>query len=76
LLTRGTSPATVDVFCAIPLRGTKTEWVNNRLKAWSNFSRIDSAYIDVPGEHYTLMNIENIPQFQKIFRDRLEARGL
>ncbi|KAG2753836.1 atromentin synthetase [Suillus brevipes Sb2] len=70
------SVSTVDVFCAIPLRGTKSDWVNNRLKAWSNFTRSDSSYIDVPGEHYTLMNIENIPQFQKIFRDRLEARGL
>ncbi|KAG1769937.1 atromentin synthetase [Suillus placidus] len=70
------SVSAIDVFCAIPLYGTKVDWINNQLKPWSNFSRGEPSFIDVPGEHYTLMNFDNVPQFQKIFRGRLEARGL
>ncbi|KAG1824895.1 Alpha/Beta hydrolase protein [Suillus subaureus] len=50
-------------------------WINNRLKAWSDFSRGEPSYIEVPGEHYTLMNFDHIPQFQGIFRHHLKARG-
>jgi hypothetical protein len=35
-----------------------------------------ASYTDVPGQHYTLMDSDHVTQFQKIFRDRLEARGL
>ncbi|KAG1835392.1 atromentin synthetase [Suillus subalutaceus] len=66
----------VDVFYAIPLRGSKSDWLNNQLKLWSGFSRGEPSYTDVPGQHYTLMDSDHAPQFQKIFRSRLEARGL
>ncbi|KAG2346155.1 atromentin synthetase [Suillus weaverae] len=70
------SVSAVDVFYAIPLRGSKSDWLNNQLNAWSNFSRSEPSYTDVPGQHYTLMDFDHVPQFQKIFRGRLEARGL
>jgi thioesterase domain-containing protein len=66
----------VDVFYAIPLRGSKDDWLNNQLHPWKQFSRGEPAFIDVPGQHYTLMNLEHVPRFQAIFRARMEARGL
>ncbi|EIW74202.1 atromentin synthetase [Coniophora puteana RWD-64-598 SS2] len=68
--------AALDVFFAIPLRGSKDDWLNKQLKAWGQFSRDSPQYIDVPGQHYTLMDHEHVSQFQKVFRSRLEARGL
>ncbi|EGN97544.1 hypothetical protein SERLA73DRAFT_169847 [Serpula lacrymans var. lacrymans S7.3] len=70
------SVAVADVFYAIPLRGSKSDWLNNQLKPWSGFSRTEPAFTDVPGRHYTLMDFDHVPQFQKIFRSRLEARGV
>ncbi|KAG1824118.1 atromentin synthetase [Suillus variegatus] len=70
------SVSATDVFYAIPLRGSKSDWLNNQLKPWSGFSRGEPSYTDVPGQHYTLMDFDHVPQFQKIFRGRLEARGL
>ncbi|KAH7906729.1 atromentin synthetase, partial [Hygrophoropsis aurantiaca] len=70
------SVSSVDVFYAIPLRGSKSDWLNNQLKPWTGFSRGEPSFTDVPGQHYTLMDFDHVPQFQKIFRSRLEARGL
>lgn len=72
----GGSVSALDVFYAIPLRGSKADWLNNQLKPWDGFSRGQASYTDVPGQHYTLMDFDHVPQFQKIFRSRLEARGL
>ncbi|KAG1764888.1 atromentin synthetase [Suillus placidus] len=70
------SVSALEVFYAIPFAGTKVDWLNNQLKPWSGFSRGEASYTDVPGEHHTLMDFEHVPHFQKIFRSRLEARGL
>ncbi|KAG2355008.1 hypothetical protein BDR07DRAFT_1464745 [Suillus spraguei] len=70
------SVSALDVFYAIPFAGTKIDWLNNQLKSWSSFSRGEASYTDVPGEHHALMDLEHVLQFQKIFRSRLEARGL
>ncbi|KIK40660.1 nonribosomal peptide synthetase [Suillus luteus UH-Slu-Lm8-n1] len=70
------SVSALEVFYAIPFAGTKADWLNNQLKPWSGFSRGEASYTDVPGEHHTLMDLEHVPEFQKIFRSRLEARGL
>ncbi|KAG1796428.1 atromentin synthetase [Suillus plorans] len=70
------SVSALEVFYAIPFSGTKIDWLNNQLKPWSGFSRGEASYTDVPGEHHTLMDLEHVPQFQKIFRSRLEACGL
>ncbi|KAG2143360.1 atromentin synthetase [Suillus cothurnatus] len=72
----GTAPA-IDVFYAVPPRGPddKVNWLNE-LKPWTGFSRSDPTFTDVPGEHNTLMDIDHASQFQKLFRSRLEARGV
>ncbi|KAG9315585.1 atromentin synthetase [Chiua virens] len=72
----GSSVSSLDVFYAIPLRGSKEDWLNKQLKPWGEFSRSEPTYTDVPGQHYTLMDFDHVPGFQKIFRSRLEARGL
>ncbi|KAG1880976.1 atromentin synthetase [Suillus subluteus] len=72
----GGSVSALDVFYAIPLKGTKADWLNKQLKPWDGFSRGQATYTDVPGQHYTLMDFDHVPQFQKIFRGRLESRGL
>jgi hypothetical protein len=57
--------------------------VNKQLKPWQGFCRRDvegredgATFTDVPGQHYTLMDFDHVPFFQKIFRERLEARGI
>ncbi|KAG2125130.1 Alpha/Beta hydrolase protein [Suillus clintonianus] len=70
------SVSAVDVFYAIPLRGSMADWLNNQLKPWSGFSCGEASYTDVPGQHYMLMDFDHVPQFQKIFHSRLEAHGL
>ncbi|KAG0703386.1 atromentin synthetase [Suillus ampliporus] len=72
----GGSVSALDVFYAIPLKGSKADWLNKQLKPWDGFSRGQATYTDVPGQHYTLMDFDHVPQFQKIFRNRLEARGI
>ncbi|KAG2122741.1 atromentin synthetase [Suillus clintonianus] len=79
------SVAAINVMQTTAFSGSKVDWINNQLRpwsgyshraAWADFSRAEASFTDVPGEHYTLMNLEHVPQFQKIFRSRLEARGL
>ncbi|WP_046468446.1 non-ribosomal peptide synthetase [Allosalinactinospora lopnorensis] len=61
----------LSVFYAIPLRGTKEDWLNNQLRAWDDFSREENRYIDVPGEHYTLMGPDHVAAFQAVLRAEL-----
>jgi thioesterase domain-containing protein len=51
----------MSVFYAIPLRGTKEDWLAKELKRWDDFTEEPNRYIDVPGEHYTLMNPQHVP---------------
>jgi thioesterase domain-containing protein len=60
------------VFCAIPLRGTKQEWLDNELRRWDEHSVEPSRFIDVPGEHYTLMGPQHVAGFQGILRRELD----
>lgn len=60
------------VFYAIPLKGTKEDWLKTQLKAWDGFARRPNRYLDVPGEHYTLMGPRHVAVFQKILREELE----
>jgi thioesterase domain-containing protein len=73
----------LDVFYATPLEGTMDDWLNNQLGPWRGFCRRDvegrqggSTFTNVPGQHITLMDSDHVPVFQKIFRERLEARGI
>jgi len=62
----------MSIFYAIPLRGTKDDWLNNELKRWDDFTRGPNRYIDVPGEHYTLMGPKHVATFQAVLRAELE----
>lgn len=60
------------VFCAVPLRGTKEDWCANELRHWDDYTRNPNRYIDVPGEHYTLMGPKHVATFQAILRRELD----
>ncbi|MFI8997748.1 AMP-binding protein [Streptomyces sp. NPDC053542] len=62
----------MSVFYAIPLRGTKEDWLNNELRRWDDYTREENHYLDVPGEHYTLMGPKHVATFQTILRAELD----
>ncbi|MBZ4018959.1 non-ribosomal peptide synthetase [Streptomyces purpurogeneiscleroticus] len=62
----------MSVFYAIPLRGTKEDWLNNELRRWDEHTREQNRYLDVPGEHYTLMGPQHVAAFQAILRSELD----
>ncbi|KIK36568.1 hypothetical protein CY34DRAFT_94135 [Suillus luteus UH-Slu-Lm8-n1] len=68
------SVSAVNVFYAILLHGSNSDWLNNQPKPWSGFSHGEPSYMDVPGQHYTLMDFDHVPQFRKIFCDHLRLR--
>ncbi|MGO4427049.1 peptide synthetase, partial [Streptomyces sp. MCAF7] len=75
-LGRGYTPTSttrsMTVFYAIPLRGTKEDWLNNELRRWDEHTTEANRYIDVPGEHYTLMGPQHVATFQAILRRELD----
>ncbi|HEY0700662.1 MAG TPA: non-ribosomal peptide synthetase [Micromonospora sp.] len=60
------------VFYAVPLRGTKAEWLANELRRWDEHTREPNRYVDVPGEHYTLMGPQHVATFQAILRREID----
>jgi thioesterase domain-containing protein len=62
----------MSVFYAIPLRGTKRDWLENELRRWEDFTRETVRFIDVPGEHYTLMGPGHVDVFQATLRAELD----
>ncbi|KAK9696307.1 hypothetical protein K7432_012544 [Basidiobolus ranarum] len=66
----------VSVFYATPLHGKKEDWLNLMLKKWDGFSKKPNNYIDVPGAHYTLMNHQYVPFFQKHLKAELIRAGI
>ncbi|WP_282794462.1 non-ribosomal peptide synthetase [Streptomyces sp. CC224B] len=65
----------VRVFYCTPLRGTKQEWLDGQLRRWDDFTRAPTTYIEVDGEHYTLMSPRHVGTFQATLRREL-ARAL
>ncbi|MBV9012803.1 MAG: non-ribosomal peptide synthetase [Pseudonocardiales bacterium] len=62
----------VSVFYANPLHGTKEDWLKYQLMEWENFTRGPNRYIDVAGEHYTLMGPQHVAGFQATLRKELD----
>ncbi|WP_229859441.1 AMP-binding protein [Streptomyces poonensis] len=62
----------MSVFYAIPLRGTKQDWLDNELRRWDEHTTGPNRYIEVPGEHYTLMSPQHVASFQAILRRELD----
>ena len=70
---------TIDIFVAIPLAGVarnKQDWIDNKLRKWSDFSWTDPVIHDVDGAHYTMMDSEHVHSFQRKLKNALAARGL
>jgi acyl-CoA synthetase (AMP-forming)/AMP-acid ligase II/thioesterase domain-containing protein len=62
----------VTVFYATPLRGTKEEWLRDQLSKWDDFTRGPNRYVEVPGEHYTLMGPDHVTTLQAILHEELD----
>ncbi|MGW0534820.1 alpha/beta fold hydrolase [Streptomyces sp. NPDC003032] len=60
------------VFYCTPLRGTKQEWLDDQLRHWDDFTRGPNTYIEVDGEHYTLMSPQHVRTFQATLRRELD----
>ena len=61
----------VTVFYADPLWGDKSSYLEQQLKKWDRHSRSPVRYIEVPGEHHTILDPEFVGRFQEIFRSEL-----
>ncbi|MDH6523456.1 acyl-CoA synthetase (AMP-forming)/AMP-acid ligase II/thioesterase domain-containing protein [Streptomyces sp. SAI-135] len=59
------------VFCADPLRGTRHDWVEKELRRWDEHTREDARYVDVPGEHYTMIGPRHVHAFAALLRAEL-----
>ncbi|MFD9902947.1 alpha/beta fold hydrolase [Streptomyces sp. NPDC059063] len=66
------SVARAQVFYCTPLRGTKQEWLDNQLRHWDDFTRHPNRFIEVDGEHYTLMSPQHVQTFQATLRRELD----
>ncbi|KAG9313714.1 putative quinone synthetase [Chiua virens] len=70
------SVGAVDLFYTLPLHGSREDWFREEFEPWKDFSRAAPTHTHVPEQHYTLMNLVNVPKFQRIFRSRIAARGI
>ncbi|QKW54761.1 non-ribosomal peptide synthetase [Streptomyces buecherae] len=60
------------VFYAEPLRGTKEDWLARELRRWDEHTRSQNRYVEVPGEHYTMLGPRHVATFQAILRRELD----
>jgi acyl-CoA synthetase (AMP-forming)/AMP-acid ligase II/thioesterase domain-containing protein len=61
----------VTVFYAEPLRYEKEDWLS-RLKDWDRFTRVPTRYIEVGGDHASLLGPKHVGAFQATFRAEIE----
>ncbi|MFF4053333.1 AMP-binding protein [Streptomyces chartreusis] len=59
------------VFCADPLRGTRHDWVEKELRRWDEHTREPVQYVDVAGEHYTMIGPRHVHTFAALLRAEL-----
>jgi acyl-CoA synthetase (AMP-forming)/AMP-acid ligase II/thioesterase domain-containing protein len=60
------------VFYADPLRGTKQQWLNTQLRNWDRFTRMPNRYVEVPGEHNSLLGPKHVAAFQTVLRAEID----
>jgi thioesterase domain-containing protein len=48
------------------------DWLNNQLRRWDDFTRASNRYVEVAGEHHSLMGPEYVATFQAILRAELD----
>jgi thioesterase domain-containing protein len=51
---------------------TKEEWLEGQLKQWDDLTRSDNRYIEVSGEHSTLIGPKHVAGFQAALRAELD----
>ncbi|MFI6108989.1 AMP-binding protein [Streptomyces sp. NPDC051310] len=75
-LGRGYEPAgtvrSMSVFHAEPLRGTREDWLERELRRWDEHTTEPNRYLEVPGEHHTLMGPRHVAAFQAVLRRELD----
>ena len=59
---------TVFQSAGFPAAGMAPEEWRSRIRGWDSFVRQPTRYIEVPGEHYTLMSPQHVAAFQAAFR--------
>lgn len=69
----GTVPS-MSVFHALPLRGDRQDWLDNELRRWDAFTTGPNRYLEVPGEHYTMLAPQHVATFQAVLRRELDLR--
>jgi thioesterase domain-containing protein/acyl carrier protein len=69
--TPGGTVQSLSVFYARPLSGSKAQWLQ-RLHEWDRFVRQPVRYIEVEGEHHTLLDSKHVPGFQAALRTELD----
>jgi acyl-CoA synthetase (AMP-forming)/AMP-acid ligase II/thioesterase domain-containing protein len=62
----------VTVLYSRPRWGTMQDWLNNQLRRWDDFTRASNRYVEVAGEHHSLMGPEYVATFQAILRAELD----
>lgn len=62
----------VTVFYAHPLWGAKQHYLESQLKNWDKFTRAPNRYIEVAGEHHTLLDPKHVTGFQAVLRAELD----
>jgi acyl-CoA synthetase (AMP-forming)/AMP-acid ligase II/thioesterase domain-containing protein/acyl carrier protein len=65
------SVESMSLFYAQPLRGTKEAWLR-QVKCWNSFTRAKNRFIDLPGEHHSLMSSAHLPAFQAVLRAEID----
>ncbi|MEO3955838.1 non-ribosomal peptide synthetase [Chromobacterium piscinae] len=67
------SVRSLSVFYAHPLYGNKADWLNDELRRWDDFSREPNHYIEVDGEHNTMLDTRHVAGFQAALRQELDC---
>jgi acyl-CoA synthetase (AMP-forming)/AMP-acid ligase II/thioesterase domain-containing protein len=60
------------VFYAEPLQGTKQGWLAHHLARWDAFARHPNRYVEVPGEHNSLLGPKHIGAFHALLRAEID----
>jgi putative peptide synthase protein len=61
----------VTVLYAQPIWGDKDEYLTTMLRKWDQYSRDAVRYVEVPGEHHTLLGPEHADKFQYVLKAEL-----
>ncbi|KAI8970542.1 acetyl-CoA synthetase-like protein [Trametes punicea] len=69
--------ASLTVFCATPLpsMGTREVYKAKQLSSWKRFSLKDVEFVDVDGEHYTMLSEANVESFASKLASAIEPFG-